>query len=186
MKKILATVLLCGALSVFMIGCSSSDDSASDESESTEETTEQESTDAQTFDVGDTWTVDDNWNLTINSVEATDERDNAAEADLDYDPSQVIVISYTYENLGYDNEDGDITGLFMDLSTCTLVDADGNECSAYPVSGDKEPKETAINQSCSAQAAFALKDEGKTATLTVSQTDNGDDVQSAKFNLSWD
>ncbi len=140
MKKIIAAVLLCGALSVFMIGCSSSDDSSSDEAESTDEATEQESNDDQTFDVGDTWKVDGQWEFTIDSVKTTKDRNESYDEDQDDDPAQVIIINYHYKNLGYEDESGYWDGLYLNPETNTLIDADGNVCTSYPVGVDKYHK----------------------------------------------
>ena len=51
----------------------------------------------QTLKIGDTWTVDGQWNLTIDSVQSTEERNPYS----DVSPEQVVIVTYSYENLGY-------------------------------------------------------------------------------------
>lgn len=54
----------------------------------------------QTLNVGDTWTVDGQWKLTIDSVRKTTDRNEFA----DVKQQQVIIITYSYENLGYESD----------------------------------------------------------------------------------
>ena len=63
----------------------------------------------QTLRVGDTWTVDGQWSVTVNSVEETQERNQYS----DKTPAAVYIVTYTYENIGYKDEYGD--GLFISL-----------------------------------------------------------------------
>ena len=59
--------------------------------------------------MGDTWTVDGQWSLTVDSIEVTDERNEFDESN----PEQVVYIKYHYENLGWEDEDGLMDGLFI-------------------------------------------------------------------------
>ena len=63
-----------------------------------------------TLNVGDTWTVDGQWKLTIDSVTTTSDRNQFS----DVKPQQVVIVTYSYENLGYESDFVD--GLYFDLS----------------------------------------------------------------------
>ena len=52
--------------------------------------------------VGETWTVDGLWKITINSVTETDERESYNDRE---NPEAVYIVDYTYENLGYKSGD---------------------------------------------------------------------------------
>lgn len=64
------------------------------------------------YRIGDTWTVDGQWNITINSVRETSERNQYS----DKNPTSVYIVTYTYENLGYKDESGLMNGLFVSLT----------------------------------------------------------------------
>ena len=73
--------------------------------------------------VGETWTVDGLWKVTINSVTETEERHTDTSYDGDKNPEAVYIVDYTYENLGYKS---DSSGLGIDLSGVysQIVDSD--------------------------------------------------------------
>lgn len=131
------------------------------------------------YGVGDTWTVDDQWKFTIDSVELTDERNEFEESN----PEQVIRIKYHYENLGY--EDDIMDGLFIDLgSDGQLIDSDGNVCSEYPL-GDMYAKETPVGAKCSAETYFGLKKSGSPVKLNISIYDGNSESQKATYELKF-
>ncbi len=155
----------------------------SQEPEQEEETGNEEKTENSNSDalaIGDTWTVDGQWEFTIDSVEATDERN---EFD-DSDPAQVIIINYHYENTGYEDQNGIWDGLYMDPSGGTLIDADRNVCSSYPAD-ITYPQETPVNAICTAQCAFGLMSDGNTATLTYSLYDGNGVNQKVEYDLTF-
>ena len=79
----------------------SSSTSSENETSSSDNNTE---SDAETvMGIGDTWTVENQWNLTINSVKSTDERNEFS----DKKPEQVVIVTYSYENLGYKSDFSD-------------------------------------------------------------------------------
>ena len=75
--------------------------------------------------VGETWTVDGLWKVTINSVTETEERYTGISYGGEKNPEAVYIVDYTYENLGY--EDDYSKGLLIRLEGyCSqIVDSDG-------------------------------------------------------------
>lgn len=133
------------------------------------------------YAIGDTWTVDGQWELTIDSVEATDERNEFDETN----PKQVIRIGYNYKNLGYEDESGIMDGLYIDLdSSGQLIDADGNVCSGYPL-GDVYAEETPVGAKCVAESYFGLKESGSPVKLTLTVYDGSGNKHKATYELSF-
>lgn len=98
----------------------------------------------QTLNVGDTWTVDGQWKLTIDSVRKTTDRNEFA----DVKQQQVIIITYSYENLGYESDFMD--GLQFDLSQngdASVIDSTGEMAISYPGDISKYPQETPVGAS---------------------------------------
>lgn len=54
--------------------------------------------------VGETWTVDGLWKITINSVTETEERYTGISYGGEKNPEAVYIVDYTYENLGYEDD----------------------------------------------------------------------------------
>lgn len=152
-------------------------DSATDNSAeaATEASTESEE---KVYGVGDTWTVDGQWNFTIDSVETSDERNEFEESD----PAQVILVKYHYENIGYEDPNGFMEGLYFDPSS--VVDSDGNMCKPYPIDFEYA-QETPVGAKCSASVAFGLVKEGSPVTLNMNQYDGNGKEQKAKFVLEF-
>jgi hypothetical protein len=99
------------------------------------------------YGINEEWVVDGEWKLKITDVKVTTKR-NQFSKDT---PVEVVVVNYTYENLGYK---GDMQELFMVPDT--VVDGAKKVVSTYPVGVDKYPKETPEGASCDAQEAYGL------------------------------
>lgn len=149
--------------------------------ESDGETGESKAEKEVVYKVGDTWTVDDQWKFTITSVETTTERNEFEESN----PEQVILIKYSYENLGYEDSTGLMDGLYMDIDSIgQLLDSDGNVCTSYPL-GDEYAQETPVGAKCSAEGCFGLKAKGAPVKLNLSTYDGNLDEQKATFELEF-
>lgn len=173
MKKFLAlflALMLCFAF----VGCGGNDAAADGQQE---DNTPPEPT---TYGIGDTWEVEGQWKLTIDGVKVTDERNEWSEED----PAQVVVIDYTYENLGYEDQNGIMDGLYFDLDFQQIVDADGEMGYSYPVDV-KYPDEVPVNARCSAQAGIGFNNEGNSFTMYVSQYDGNGKEQEATFVIEY-
>lgn len=134
--------------------------------------------DKDVYEIGDTWTVAGQWALTIDSVEEIDERNEYA----DTDPAAVYTITYTYENLGYEDKSGIMNGLYFDLSTAGIVDADKKMGYAYPGDITMYPQEAPIDAKCEAQACVGVDNAGN-FKLNVSAYDSDGNEQKATFSV---
>lgn len=113
----------------------------------------------KTYQAGEKWIVDGQWEFTIDSVETTNNRNEF----WSKDPNQVVIINYSYRNLGYTSD-------FMDLyfSSFTVIDGNGEVAETYPVLVSTYPKETPVGASCvGAQVAYGLNNESSTITIQV-------------------
>lgn len=141
------------------------------------------STEEQVLKVGDTWTVDGQWKLTIDSVKTTTDRNQYS----DKDPQQVVIITYSYENLGYESYSD---GLYFDLDQgfdVTAVDSTGEVAISYPGSVSKHPQSIPVGAKCSgAQSCIGLMNASDTFTMTIKKYDGNSKSQSVKCNLKVD
>ena len=136
----------------------------------------------ETLKVGDTWTVDGQWKLTINSVTTTSYRNPYS----DYKPAQVVYISYSYENLGYyDNfyeEDMLYFALDPDVET-TVIDSQGEVAYSYP-GEDGGAKEIPTGAKCmNATSCIGLNNVSNTITVSISKYDGNENKQTVKYIL---
>lgn len=126
-----------------------------------------------TFSLGEWWEVENGWKLKINSVTPTDERNQFS----DKTPAQVVVINYTYENLGYE---GKVQDLFMTPSN--VIDSGKLMAETYPSGASTSPKPTPIGAIMEgAESAYGLQTEGGEITVTFSQRDNFSEKHTASF-----
>ncbi|MEG0256471.1 hypothetical protein [Vagococcus sp.] len=126
-----------------------------------------------TFGLGEWWEVENGWKLKINSVTPTNERNQFS----DKTPAQVVVINYTYENLGYE---GTVQDLFMTPSN--VIDSGKLMAETYPSGASTSPKPTPIGAIMEgAESAYGLQTEGGEITVTFSQRDNFSEKHTASF-----
>lgn len=182
MKKKLLLILLTCALSVCFVGCGSESDEPTRSGD--EEKTKEDSSnnnppkdEEKTYSIGETWTVDGQWALTINSISLTDERNEFEERT----PNQVFIIDYVYENLGFEDETGFMDGVFFDLSMCQIVDSNGSMGYSYPGNITYYPQETPIGANCQSQACIGVDNESTEIKLIVSEYDGSGNEHKATF-----
>ncbi|MDO5517789.1 MAG: hypothetical protein Q4F66_09550 [Clostridium sp.] len=125
------------------------------------------------FNAGEKWVVNGQWEFSIDSVEVTNDRNKFS----DKDPAQVVIINYSYKNLGY-------TSNYMDLyfGTFTVMDEKGEVAELYPADISHYPKETPVGASCTgAQVAYGLDNDSSQITIQVEEyRDDGDDFVNEK------
>lgn len=131
--------------------------------------------DQESYKIGDTWTVPGQWTLTIDSVEEVSERNEYA----DTDPAAVYLITYTYENLGYEVEG--MNGLYIDFMD-GIVDCDGKMGYIYPGDITAYPQETPIGATCEGQSCIGVDHPGS-FEIHYSAYDGACEQQSAIFAL---
>lgn len=105
------------------------------------------------YGMGETWTVDGQWKLTVLSVEETQERNDYS----DKNPAAVYLVTYEYENLGYEEEGWN--GLYLSLDD-GIVDAAGKMGYEYPGDVTDYPQETPVGATCTAQACIGVENAG--------------------------
>lgn len=132
---------------------------------------------SQGYGLGQTWTVDGQWALTVDSITATDERNQFDESN----PAQVIVVTYSYENLGYTSK---IQDLYISSLNMKVIDSGQSVASTYPGSLSNMPQTVPVGARCDgAQACFGLNNASSDITLTFSIYDSHSKKQEATFNL---
>lgn len=183
-KKVLAAAMVMGLL----VGCQSEDENTSnspsnevsqeeavsienEDTKSEDNNKETESDAKQEIKAGEEWIVDGQWKLKVNSVKSLEGRNESVEEQ----PAEVVMVDYSYENLGYESEDG------MDLyiTPDRIIDGEGEMGSTYPAVEDyNSPKETPVGAKMeNAQEAFGLNNESDKVKVIFTQyyvDDNGD------------
>jgi len=132
------------------------------------------------YKVGDTWTVDGQWSLTVNSVQEVNKRNKKA----GFNPAAVYMVDYTYENLGFEDATGTAEGLSVDVFSNGSV-VDNSKASAQPYPGDitRYPQQIPIHASCNAQACIGVKHAGS-FTILFEMYDSGGNPQKATFKIN--
>ena len=134
----------------------------------------------QDLGVGDTWTVDGQWALTVLSVTETDYIDEFA----GFTPAAVYVVEYAYTNLGYSDTSGMMKGLSVSFGSQS-TDAEGAEGVTCMSDTDIMPDEAPIGSSCRATVTVSLQHAGP-FTLSVQLSDGENRLQTASFRLDPD
>ena len=115
------------------------------------------------------------WKITVDSVETTDDRNEYS----DKNPAAVYLVTYTYENLGYD--DDIMNGLYISLDD-GIVDSAGKMGYSYPGDISMYPQETPVGASCQAQACIGVDNAGS-FKINFYNYDSNNQKQSAVFEI---
>lgn len=190
-KRGLILALLC-SFAISIVACggeAKSSQNTSPPKESTEKETQKdeaktEETPAEketpsTFELGQTWEVDGQWKLTINSITEMEDRNEYAEKT----PAAVYSVDYTYENLGYEDENGLMDGLFFDLSSDQIIDSAGTMGYSYPNDSKSYPQEVPVGANLTADVPIGVDNAGN-FTIIVSQYDGTGAEQKATFSCT--
>ena len=135
----------------------------------------EQSTEQDIYTIGSTWRVSGQWELTITSVEKTDDRNQFS----DKNPEAVYLVNYTYKNIGYVDDDGIMDGLYMSIDD-TIVDSAGKMGYSYPGDVSFYPKEVPVGAYCEAQACIGVDHAGN-FKLYVSKYDGHGNEHKATF-----
>lgn len=135
------------------------------------------STNQEEYKIGESWVVEGQWKLTVDSVEETQDRNQYS----DKQPAAVYIITYTYENLGYENDFLD--GLYFSLDD-GIVDNGGKMGYSYPGNIAIYPQQTPVGASCQGQTCIGVDNPGS-FKINVSKYDGNHDNQSATFHLEF-
>ncbi|MCO7151880.1 hypothetical protein [Vagococcus lutrae] len=143
--------------------------------ETTEEIKEVKKDEKIVYKQDEWWEVDGQWRLKVNNVTTTDERNQFS----DKEPAQVVIIDYTYENLGYES---DFQDLFMIPEK--VIDSQKKMAEPYPASGKGDPQPTppgAMTEN--ATYVYGLNNEGGPITIIFEEYDNDSNLQKATFEI---
>lgn len=125
--------------------------------------------------INDEWIVDEMWKLNINSVTTTDDRNPYSEDN----PAQVVIVDYSYENLGYED---DIQDLF--ITPENVVDQNGNVCEGYPADTQNSPKPTPVGaKTNNAQEAYGLISESNEIKIYFEEYDSNGNKYKVTFKV---
>ena len=121
------------------------------------------------------WEVPNQWKLKIDSVYSTSDRNQFA----DENPAEVLIVKYTYENLGYESEDQDLY-----LSPNRIVDSANKLGYFYPGDTARSPQPTPVGVICEgAEVCFGVDNESNEAKIYFESYDNNDNLQKITFKV---
>lgn len=119
--------------------------------------------------------VDGQWKLKITEVKTTPDRNKYSKAQV----SQVVIIKYTYENLGYKDEYQDLF-----LMPRTVVDVTKKVSEIYPVRSSKYPEPTPVGAISESTVGYGLSVESDKIKVYFEQFDyNAKKMQKATFEV---
>ena len=176
-SKLLFTVLL--SASVILSGCSLFKHDLIRQSKSTAEnkttTKKNENSSDKVYGLNEEWIVDGQWRLKITEVKTTQDRSKHIKDKI----AQVVIIKYTYENLGFKNEYQDLF-----LAPRTVIDGAENEARIYPVNSSKYPEPTPIGAISESAMGYGLSVESDKIKISFTQFDkDGKKIENATFEV---
>lgn len=136
--------------------------------------TEPKNATKKTYGLGEWWEVPGQWKLKIDSVTPTEERNQFSEKT----PQQVVIITYSYENIGYEKK---VQDLYM--RPRNVIDSKGVMGETYPATYTS-PSPTPIGATMNgAQAAYGIQNEGGNIKITFENYDSDSKNQTAVFEV---
>ena len=120
------------------------------------------------YSIGETWVVDGMWEFTVNSVTVHNLCNSYSNSQHGYGNQMVVVIDYTYRNLGYENT---IQNLYMSSMDIDVYDGEGESASTYACTHDKGAKPIIVGTKCNATQAYILSNKSTSITLTVEHSE---------------
>lgn len=176
-SKLLFIVLL--SASVILSGCSLFKRDLIRQSKSTGEnittTTKNENSSDKVYGLNEEWIVDSQWRLKITEVKTTQDRSKHIKDKI----AQVVIIKYTYENLGFKNEYQDLF-----LTPRTVIDGAKNEARIYPVNSSKYPEPTPVGAISESAMGDGLSVESDKIKVSFTQFDkDGEKMENATFEV---
>lgn len=139
---------------------------------------EEEEIERPEFRIGEAWTVDGQWSMTVLGATLTEERNEFS----DVNPTAVYIVDYTYTNLGY--TDSIMDGLYISLDH-QILDSTGAAGYVYPATIAYYPENVPVGATCRAQACIGVDNPG-TFTINLSMFDPDMKQQAASFIIDPD
>ena len=144
-------------------------------SENNSTTTKNQNSTDKVYGLNEEWIVDDQWKLKITEVKTTPDRNKYSKAQV----AQVVLIKYTYENLGYKDEYQDLF-----LMPRTVVDGAKKVSEIYPVRSSKYPEPTPVGAISESTVGYGLSVESDKIKIYFEQFDhNAKKMQKATFEV---
>ena len=144
-------------------------------SENNSITTKNQNSTDKVYGVNEEWIVDGQWKLKITDVKTTPDRNKYSKAQV----AQVVLIKYTYENLGYKDEYQDLF-----LMPRTVVDGAKKVSEIYPVRSSKYPEPTPVGAISESTVGYGLSMESDNIKIYFEQFDhNAKKMQKATFEV---
>ena len=138
-------------------------------------TTENQNSTDKVYGLNEEWIVDGQWKLKITEVKTTPDRNKYSKAQV----AQVVIIKYTYENLGYKDEYQDLF-----LIPRTVVDSAKKVSEIYPVRSSKYPEPTPVGAISESTVGYGLSMESDEIKVYFEQFDhNAKKMQKATFEV---
>lgn len=144
-------------------------------SENNSTTTKNQNSTDKVYGLNEEWIVDSQWKLKITEVKTTPDRNKYSKAQV----AQVVLIKYTYENLGYKDEYQDLF-----LMPRTVVDGAKKVSEIYPVRSSKYPEPTPVGAISESTVGYGLSMESDKIKIYFEQFDhNAKKMQKATFEV---
>ena len=138
-------------------------------------TTKNQSSTDKIYGLNEEWIVDGQWKLKITEVKTTQDRNKHIKENI----AQVVIIKYTYENLGYKDEYQDLF-----LIPRTVVDSAKKVSEIYPVRSSKYPEPTPVGAISESTVGYGLSTESDKIKVYFEQFDhNAKKMQKATFEV---
>ena len=170
-SKLLFTVLL--SVSVILSGCSLFKSDLISQNKAA--TSKNENSKDKVYGLNEEWIVDGQWRLKITEVKTTQDRNKHIKDKI----AQVVIIKYTYENLGFKNEYQDLF-----LAPRTVIDGAENEAIIYPVNSSKYPEPTPVGAISESAMGYGLSVESDKIKISFTQFDkDGKKMENATFEV---
>ena len=126
-------------------------------------TTENQNSTDKVYGLNEEWIVDGQWKLKITEVKTTPDRNKYSKAQV----AQVVIIKYTYENLGYKDEYQDLF-----LIPRTVVDSAKKVSEIYPIRSSKYPEPTPVGAISESTVGYGLSMESDKIKVYFEQFDH--------------
>ncbi|WKY44330.1 LapA family protein [Eubacteriaceae bacterium ES2] len=127
------------------------------------------------YEMGQTWTVENDFAISFTAANETSFRNEYA----DFDPAQVVILTYDYSNLGHEKDTMD---LYISAVNLYVLDENDEWGEMYPVTNLKYPEEIAIGESCTgAQEGFGLYNASQEVWVYVEVYGNDYEYYAAYF-----
>lgn len=144
-------------------------------SENNSTTTKNQNSTDKVYGLNEEWIVDGQWKLKITDIKTTPDRNKYSKAQV----AQVVLIKYTYENLGYKDEYQDLF-----LMPRTVVDGAKKVSEIYPVRSSKYPEPTPVGAISESTVGYGLSMESDKIKIYFEQFDhNAKKMQKATFEV---